>query len=96
MRTSHGQKLWPLREGKFLKVGTKEEIEVLQGENTKVANLGRKICDTRNYRYAAHPFSGVDLGTGSINLTNPGIEMPYWKILKSMFGNILIKNLSWR
>ena len=61
-----------IKNGKFLKVGTKEEIEVLQGENTKVANLGGKFVIPGITDMHAHPFSGVDLGTGSINLTNPG------------------------
>lgn len=60
-----------IKGGKFLEVGTMDEINALKGEKTKVIDLMGQFVMPGIIDMHAHPFTGVDLGTGSMNLTNP-------------------------
>lgn len=60
-----------IKGGKFLEVGTMDEINALKGEKTKVIDLMGQFVMPGIVDMHAHPFTGVDLGTGSMNLTNP-------------------------
>jgi len=61
-----------IKDGKFLKVGSNADAEELMGESTEVVDLNGQFVMPGITDMHAHPFSGVDLGTGSMNLNNPG------------------------
>ena len=61
-----------IKDGKFLVVGSNTDIEAVTGEGTEVVDLGGKFAMPGIVDMHAHPFSGVDFGTGSANLSNPG------------------------
>ena len=61
-----------IKDGKFIKVGSNSEIEVLSGENTKVIELNGQFVMPGIVDMHAHPFTGVDMGIGGINLNTPG------------------------
>jgi len=60
-----------LKDGKFLKVGSNEEVNSLQDEKTVVIDLEGKFVMPGIVDMHAHPFTGVDLGIGGISLTTP-------------------------
>ncbi len=61
-----------IKDGKFLKVGTTAEVESLKGENTKVVDLDGQFVMPGIVDMHAHPFTGVDMGIGGVNLSDPG------------------------
>ncbi|MBT8294468.1 MAG: amidohydrolase [Eudoraea sp.] len=61
-----------IKDGKFIAVGTAEDVESFKGEATKVVDLKGRFVMPGIVDMHAHPFTGVDLGIGSINLNNPG------------------------
>ncbi|GGZ90009.1 amidohydrolase [Algibacter mikhailovii] len=61
-----------IKDGKFIKVGATTDVNALIGDNTKVVDLKGQFVMPGITDMHAHPFTGVDLGTGSMNLTNPG------------------------
>ncbi|WP_282122492.1 amidohydrolase [Algibacter mikhailovii] len=61
-----------IKDGKFIKVGSTTDVNALIGDNTKVVDLKGQFVMPGITDMHAHPFTGVDLGTGSMNLTNPG------------------------
>lgn len=61
-----------IKDGKFIKVGSTSESEAFTGNNTTIIDLKEQFVMPGIVDMHAHPFTGVDLGTGSINLTNPG------------------------
>jgi predicted amidohydrolase YtcJ len=60
-----------IKDGKFLKVGSDSDMEELKDESTEVIDLNGQFVMPGITDMHAHPFSGVDLGTGSMNLNNP-------------------------
>lgn len=61
-----------IKDGRFIKVGSNDEVSILKGDNTKVINLDGQFVMPGIVDMHAHPFSGVDMGTGSLNLSDPG------------------------
>lgn len=61
-----------VKDGVFHSVGTTSEIETVTGEHTTVIDLAGAFVMPGIVDMHAHPFTGVDLGTGSVNLTQPG------------------------
>jgi len=61
-----------IKDGKFIKVGSNAEVEVLSGENTKVIDLNGQFVMPGIVDMHAHPFTGVDMGIGGISLNTPG------------------------
>jgi hypothetical protein len=61
-----------IKDGKFLVVGSNDDATATAGESTNVVDLGGKFVMPGIVDMHAHPFTGVDMGTGSINLTDPG------------------------
>jgi predicted amidohydrolase YtcJ len=61
-----------VKDGKFLAVGGDAEVEAVTDDRTDVVDLGGAFVMPGIVDMHAHPFTGVDLGTGSVNLTQPG------------------------
>jgi predicted amidohydrolase YtcJ len=61
-----------IKDGKFIKVGNNAEVESLAGKNTEVVDLRGQFVMPGIVDMHAHPFTGVDMGIGSINLSDPG------------------------
>jgi len=61
-----------IKEGKFLLVGSNADAEAVTGDATRVVDLGGKFVMPGIVDMHAHPFTGVDMGTGGINLSSPG------------------------
>ena len=61
-----------IKDGKFILVGSNADVKKTIGPETKVIDLQGKFVMPGIVDMHAHPFSGVDLGTGSMNLNNPG------------------------
>lgn len=61
-----------IKDGKFLLVGSSEDALVVVGESTEVVDLNGAFAMPGIVDMHAHPFTGVDMGTGSINLNSPG------------------------
>jgi predicted amidohydrolase YtcJ len=61
-----------IKDGKFIKVGSNNDIQKVYDTSTKIIDLKGQFVMPGITDMHAHPFSGVDLGTGSINLENPG------------------------
>ena len=57
-----------IKDGKFIKVGNNAEVESLAGKNTEVVDLKGQFVMPGIVDMHAHPFTGVDMGIGSINL----------------------------
>lgn len=60
-----------IKDGKFIAIGTTNEVLATKGLNTAVVDLKWQFVMPGIVDMHAHPFTGVDLGTGSINLTDP-------------------------
>ena len=60
-----------IKDRKFLVVGSAREAEAATGDGTKVVDLGGKFVMPGIVDMHAHPFTGVDLGTGVLNLNTP-------------------------
>lgn len=61
-----------IKDGKFIKVGATDDIERLIGENTEVVDLKGQFVMPGIVDMHAHPFTGVDMGIGGLNLNSPG------------------------
>jgi predicted amidohydrolase YtcJ len=61
-----------IKEGRFIKVGTVNDVKALIGDETEVVDLRGGFAMPGIVDMHAHPFSGIEMGTGSINLTEPG------------------------
>ena len=61
-----------IKEGKFLVVGANSDVESMTGDATEVVNLGGRFVMPGIVDMHAHPFTGVDMGIGGINLSSPG------------------------
>lgn len=60
-----------IKDGKFIKVGTTTEVEALAGDNTNIVDLGGQFVMPGIVDMHAHPFTGVDMGIGGLNLNTP-------------------------
>ena len=60
-----------IKDGKFLIVGSNAEVEASAGESTRFVDLGGRFVMPGIVDMHAHPFTGVDMGTGSVNLSEP-------------------------
>lgn len=60
-----------IKEGRLLKVGDNKETEAFQNDETIIIDLQNRFVMPGIVDMHAHPFTGVDLGTGSMNLTDP-------------------------
>ena len=61
-----------IKDGSFIAVGDADDVAGFAGETTTVTDLGGKFAMPGIVDMHAHPFTGVDFGIGSANLTNPG------------------------
>ena len=61
-----------IKDGRFLVVGSNTEVEAVIGSTTEVVDLGGAFVMPGIVDMHAHPFTGVDMGIGSINLSSPG------------------------
>ena len=61
-----------IKDGKFLVVGSNSEVDAMKGDATKVVDLKGQFVMPGIVDMHAHPFTGVDMGIGSINLSDPG------------------------
>ena len=61
-----------IKDGRFLLVGSNEDVRTVSGEQTTVHDLNGQFVMPGIVDMHAHPFSGIEVGTGSINLTEPG------------------------
>ena len=61
-----------IKDGRFIVVGSNADVEKLAGDSTEVVNLGGKFVMPGIVDMHAHPFTGVDMGIGGINLSSPG------------------------
>lgn len=60
-----------IKDGKFLKVGLIVDVDALKGTDTKVIDLEGKFVMPGIVDMHAHPFTGVDMGIGGLNLNTP-------------------------
>ena len=61
-----------IKGGKFMVVGSSADVVTVTGDGTEVVDLGGAFAMPGIVDMHAHPFSGVDFGTGSANLNDPG------------------------
>jgi len=61
-----------IKDGKFLAVGSNTDVNASTGGSTRVVDLGGKFVMPGIVDMHAHPFTGVDMGIGGINLSSPG------------------------
>ena len=61
-----------IKDGVFVAVGSAADMDAVTGGETEVVDLGGQFVMPGIVDMHAHPFSGVDLGTGGANLSNPG------------------------
>ena len=61
-----------IKDGKFLTVGSNTDVNASTGDSTRVVDLGGKFVMPGIVDMHAHPFTGVDMGIGGINLSSPG------------------------
>ncbi len=61
-----------IKDGKFLVVGSNADAEAVAEESTRVVDLEGKFVMPGIVDMHAHPFTGVDMGIGGINLSSPG------------------------
>jgi len=61
-----------IKDGKFLQVGSIQEVETYAGDNTEIIDLEGKFAMPGIVDMHAHPFTGVDMGIGGLNLNTPG------------------------
>ena len=57
---------------KFIVVGSNADAEAVAGGETRTVDLDGRFAMPGIVDMHAHPFTGVDLGIGSANLSNPG------------------------
>jgi predicted amidohydrolase YtcJ len=60
------------REGKFIVVGSNADVDEVTGARTTVVDLAGRFVMPGIVDMHAHPFTGIEMGTGGINLTEPG------------------------
>ncbi len=60
-----------IKDGTLLVVGSNADVDATAGESTRVVELGGKFVMPGIVDMHAHPFTGVDMGTGSVNLSEP-------------------------
>lgn len=61
-----------VKDGRFLAIGGDSDVGAVVVDSTEVVDLGGAFVMPGIVDMHAHPFTGVDLGTGSVNLTQPG------------------------
>ena len=61
-----------IKDGKFLVVGSNADVETVTGDGTEVVDLTGQFVMPGIVDMHAHPFTGVDMGIGGINLSSPG------------------------
>ena len=61
-----------IKDGKFIKVGSNNDVLALKGEKTIAIDLKGQFAMPGIVDMHAHPFTGVDMGIGGLNLNNPG------------------------
>jgi hypothetical protein len=61
-----------IKDGKFIKVGTNDDLKSFTDENTKFVDLKGQFVMPGIVDMHAHPFTGVDMGIGGLNLNTPG------------------------
>ena len=57
-----------IKDGKFLAVGSTADVETVTGDGTEVVDLGGKFVMPGIVDMHAHPFTGVDMGTGGVSI----------------------------
>ena len=57
-----------IKDGKFLVVGSNEDVEAVSGESTEVVDLGGAFAMPGIVDMHAHPFTGVDMGSGLLKV----------------------------
>ena len=60
-----------IKDGRFLVVGSNDDANALVGEPTQVVDLRGRFVMPGIVDMHAHPFTGVDMGIGGINLSSP-------------------------
>jgi len=60
-----------IKDGKFLTVGSSDEVSSFIGDTTEIIDLEGKFVMPGIVDMHAHPFTGVDLGTGGVSLASP-------------------------
>ena len=61
-----------IKNGRFLVVGSNADANAVTGELTTVVDLNGQFLMPGIVDMHAHPFSGIEMGSGSINITEPG------------------------
>jgi len=61
-----------VKDGRILVVGGDSDVEAVTADSSDVVDLAGAFVMPGIVDLHAHPFTGVDLGTGSVNLTQPG------------------------
>ena len=61
-----------IKDGKFSVVGSENDVRGVIGSGTVVVDLEGQFVMPGIVDMHAHPFSGIEMGTGAINLTDPG------------------------
>lgn len=61
-----------IKDGKFIKVGSFDEVNAFKGAKSEIIDLEGKFVMPGIVDMHAHPFTGVDMGIGGLNLNNPG------------------------
>ena len=61
-----------IKDGRFMAVGSDADVEAVTGDSSQVIDLGGKFVMPGIVDMHAHPFTGVDMGIGGINLSSPG------------------------
>jgi len=65
-----------IKDGRFLVVGSNDDANALVGEPTQTVDLRGRFVMPGIVDMHAHPFTGVDMGIGGINLSSPSDHGP--------------------
>ena len=74
-----------IKDGKFLVVGSNTETEAVTGDATEVVDLNDQFVMPGIVDMHAHPFTGVDLGSGVLNLNQPDDKEAILQDIKTLF-----------
>ena len=71
-----------IRDGRFVAVGSNADIRKFQGTSAEIVDLGGQFVMPGIVDMHAHPFSGIEMGTGAIYMTEPGNPKSILKAVK--------------